>query len=145
MDCGIPAMVIENDNNKNQPSESFDIIGKTGLFVPDSLDKDANTCPGILTNNKGTASRLFISNQPSHLKRMEISHFGHGRTIAEIINAGPRMENHSATANVGKGILSGSQVESYCPQQCTLLDKLQDGSMLESSIGISFIFLFKFF
>jgi hypothetical protein len=89
----------------------------------------------VLTNNKGTTNRLFITDHPSHLKRMEISHFGHGRTVAEIINAGPRMENPLAISNVGKGILSGSQVESYCPQQCTLLDKLQDGSMLESSIG----------
>ena len=60
--------------------------------MPDSLDiekikislnyvcvsKDSNTCPGIMINNKGTTSRPFISNQPSHLKRMEISNFGHG-------------------------------------------------------------------
>ena len=63
---------------------------------------------GILKNNKGTASRLFITDHPSHLKRMEISHFGHGRAVDEIINARPRMENHSLIANVGKGILSGS-------------------------------------
>lgn len=47
------------------------------------------------------------------------------------INEEPGMVNHSTISNVGKGILSCSQVKSYCPQQCTLLDKLQDGSMLE--------------
>ena len=44
------------------------------------------------------------------------------------------MENHLGISNIGKGILSRSQVESYCPQKCTLLDKLWDGSMPDSSI-----------
>lgn len=148
MDSGIPAIVLENGDNQNQPSGIFDIAGETGLFVPDTLDiednkksfssvyvsKDANTCSSILIDNEGTASRPFISDQSSLLKKVESSCVEHGGTIDEFINAGPGMENHSAIDNLGKGILSVSEIESYCLQRCIVPDKLQDVSMFDLSI-----------